>query len=81
MTGFFGKNWLTYNSVNMYALCIGTFDYDFGNLRKLVLSIVCTLVYLPALLLEVVVEAAVIWGCNFSDGGFCWPLTTGNCVK
>ena len=29
-----------YNSVNPYALCIGTFDYDFGNLRKLVLSIV-----------------------------------------
>ena len=35
---FFGKNWLIYNSVNLYALSIGTFDYNFGNLRKLVLS-------------------------------------------
>ena len=30
---FLGRNWFVYNSVNLYALCIGTFDYDFGNLR------------------------------------------------
>ena len=77
-----------YNSVNLYALCIGTFDYDFGNLRKLVLSEVwfsltqleifqlalyCFSAYLSFPIISLVIWASFLnFECSLREATYCW---------